>query len=234
MDTLSFLRRVLPSEGLYCVASFEEGNPKPRHGYFDSVEKLAKVSLALNSRGQNTYYAISTFHTKEGRRKQDNVQLTKVLAIDVDCGIGKNGKPKPFATASEGARALVKFVQDVGLPMPVIVSSGNGLHTYWVMDDAVAPDRWKPLANALKSACIQYGFTPDIGVTGDSARILRPVGCTNPRGGKVATILKDAPNVDYDTLWQILSPFASGSSYEPPAEHTRTNTLLDEIGRAHV
>ena len=162
MDTLSFLRRVLPTEGLYCVASFEDGHPAPRHGFFSTVEELAKVSLALNSRGQNTYYAISTFQTKEGRRKQDNVQLTKVLAIDVDCGIGKNGKPKPFPNASEGARALVKFVQDVGLPMPMIVSSGNGLHTYWVMTEAVTPAQWKPLADALKSACVSHGFTPDI------------------------------------------------------------------------
>ena len=101
MDTLSFFQRVLPTEGLYCIASFEGDNPKPRHGYFDSVEQLAKVALALNSRGQNTYYAISTFTEK--RRKQEFVAKTKVLAIDVDCGIGKNGKPKPFKDASEGA-----------------------------------------------------------------------------------------------------------------------------------
>lgn len=233
MDTLNFLQRVLPSEGLYCIASFEDGNPKPRHGYFDSVEKLAKVSLALNSRGQNTYYAISTFLTKEGRRKQDNVQLTKVLAIDVDCGIGKNGKPKPFANASEGARALVAFVQTVGLPMPMIVSSGNGLHTYWVLTDAVTPTQWKPLANALKTACIQHGFTPDIGVTGDNARILRPIGCTNPKGGKTATVLRDAPDVEYDTLWQVLLPFATSAPYELPAQPARSSTLLDAMAVKH-
>jgi len=95
MDTLNFLQRVLPTEGWYCVASFEGDNPKPRHGYFDSVDKLAKVIVALNGRGMNTYYSISTF--KEKRRLKENVQLTKVLAIDVDCGIGKNGKPKALS-----------------------------------------------------------------------------------------------------------------------------------------
>lgn len=231
MDTLSFFQRVLPSEGLYCIASFEGENPAPRHGYFDSVEKLAQVALALNSRGQNTYYAISTFTEK--RRKQEFVERTKVLAIDVDCGIGKNGKPKPFADASEGAKALVAFVKDVGLPMPMIVSSGNGLHVYWILDTAIAPAQWKPLANALKAACMDKGFTPDIGVTGDNARILRPIGCVNPKGGKTATLIRDAQDVTYNQLWSILEPYTHGSSYEPPVQQTRSNSLLDAMAVKH-
>lgn len=231
MDTLRFFQRVLPSEGLYCIASFEGDNPAPRHGYFDSVEKLAQVALALNSRGQNTYYGISTFTEK--RRKQEFVERTKVLAIDVDCGIGKNGKPKPFIDASEGAKALIAFVKDVGLPMPMIVSSGNGLHVYWILDAAVAPAQWKPLASALKAACLEKGFTPDIGVTGDSARILRPIGCVNPKGGKTAVLLRDAPDVTYNQLWAVLEPFTHGSSYELPAQPTRNNTLLDNLAVKH-
>jgi hypothetical protein len=231
MDTLRFFQRVLPSEGLYCIASFEGDNPAPRHGYFDSVEKLAQVALALNSRGQNTYYGISTFTEK--RRKQEFVERTKVLAIDVDCGIGKNGKPKPFIDASEGAKALIAFVKDVGLPMPMIVSSGNGLHVYWILDTAVAPAQWKPLASALKAACLEKGFTPDIGVTGDSARILRPIGCVNPKGGKTAVLLRDAPDVTYNQLWAVLEPFTHGSSYELPAQPTRNSTLLDNLAVKH-
>ena len=231
MDTLRFFQRVLPSEGLYCIASFEGDNPAPRHGYFDSVEKLAQVALALNSRGQNTYYGISTFTEK--RRKQEFVERTKVLAIDVDCGIGKNGKPKPFIDASEGAKALIAFVKDVGLPMPMIVSSGNGLHVYWILDTAVAPAQWKPLASALKAACLDKGFTPDIGVTGDSARILRPIGCVNPKGGKTAVLLRDADDVTYNQLWAVLEPFTHGSSYELPAQPTRNSTLLDNLAVKH-
>ena len=231
MDTLSFFQRVLPSEGLYCIASFEGDNPAPRHGYFDSVEKLAQVAQALNDRGQNTYYAISTFTEK--RRKQEFVERTKVLAIDVDCGIGKNGKAKPFVDAKEGAKALVTFVQAVGLPMPMIVSSGNGLHVYWILTDAVAPAQWKPLANALKEACVANGFTPDIGVTGDSARILRPIGCVNPKGGRTATLIRDAQDVTYAQLWSVLEKFAGSSSYEPPVGQTRTNSLLDNLAVKH-
>jgi hypothetical protein len=156
-----------------------------------------------------------------------------VLAIDVDCGIGKNGKPKPFIDASEGAKALIAFVKDVGLPMPMIVSSGNGLHVYWILDTAIAPEQWKPLASALKAACLDKGFTPDIGVTGDSARILRPIGCVNPKGGKTAVLLRDAPDVTYNQLWSVLEPFTHGSSYELPAQPTRNSTLLDNLAVKH-
>jgi hypothetical protein len=231
MDTLSFLQRVLPTEGWYCVASFEGDNPKPRHGYFDSVEKLAKVIVALNGRGMNTYYSISTF--KEKRRLKENVQLTKVLAIDVDCGIGKNGKPKPFPNASEGAKALVAFVKATGLPMPMMISSGNGIHVYWILDEAIAPEQWNPLAHALKAACLKHNFTPDIGVTGDSARILRPVGCVNPFGGKTATFIRDTQEVSYAQLWSILEPYTSGSPYEPPERKQSTSKLLDALAVKH-
>ena len=231
MDTLNFLKRVLPSEGLYCVASFEEGNHVPRHGYFDSVEKLAQVALALNSRGQNTYYAISTY--KEKRRKQEFVDRTKVVAIDVDCGVAKNGKPKPFPNAGEGAKALVAFVKASGLPMPMIVSSGNGLHVYWILTEAVEPNQWLPLAHALKAACVAHNFTPDIGVTGDNARILRPIGCVNPHGGKTATLVRDAADVTYDQLWTILSPYTSGSSYELPQQQRTGSKLLDSLAVKH-
>jgi len=231
MDTLNFLQRVLPTEGWYCVASFEGDNPKPRHGYFDSVDKLAKVIVALNGRGMNTYYSISTF--KEKRRLKENVQLTKVLAIDVDCGIGKNGKPKPFPNASEGAKALVAFVKAAGLPMPMMVSSGNGIHVYWILDEAVAPEQWNPLAHALKAACLKHNFTPDIGVTGDSARILRPVGCVNPFGGKTATFIRDTQDVSYAQLWTILEPYTAGSPYEPPERKQSTSKLLDALAVKH-
>jgi hypothetical protein len=231
MDTLKFFQRVLPSEGLYCIASFEGDHPAPRHGYFDSVEKLAKVAQGLDSRGQNTYYAISTYTDK--KRTQDNVHLTKVLAIDVDCGIGKNGKPKPYKDASEGARALVKFVQDSGLPMPMIVSSGNGLHVYWILTEALPPKEWKQLAAALKAACIENNFTPDIGVTGDSARILRPIGCKNPRGGNTAKLIRDSVDVTYDDMWSVLSRFTTSSSYELPKERTTKSTLLDSLAVKH-
>ena len=86
MDTLEFLKRVLPIEGFYVTTVINKDGR--RQGFFDSVEELAQVCERLDSTGNNTYFAISSFLQK-GNRKQDNVKATKVVAIDVDCGEGK-------------------------------------------------------------------------------------------------------------------------------------------------
>jgi len=175
MDTLNFLQRVLPSEGFFVTTVINtDGN---KQGFFSTVEELAKAVVGLDQRGNNTYFAISSFLEK-GSRKQENVKLTKVLVLDVDCGEGK-----PFPSWKEGLKALGKFITDVGLPKPMIVHSGNGLHVYWVLDRELPPDEWKPLAEALKAATIAKGFDVDAGLTANSALVLRPIGTHNPKNG---------------------------------------------------
>ena len=102
MDTLGFLQRVLPSEGYYVSIVV---NPDGRkQGFFQTVEELATACTRLDRAGNNTYFAISSFCTKENR-KQENVNRTKVIAIDVDCGDGK-----PFADWREGLKALQDYI----------------------------------------------------------------------------------------------------------------------------
>jgi len=147
MNTLEFLQRVLPSEGFYVTTVI---NPDGRRqGFFESVDELAKVCTRLDQTNNNTYFAISAFKQK-GNRKQDNVRATKVVAIDVDCGEGK-----PFPSWKEGLVTLGNFVEELSLPKPMIVHSGNGLHVYWVLTEELDPEDWKPLAEAMKQADIK-------------------------------------------------------------------------------
>lgn len=184
MDTLNFLQRVLPSEGFFVTTVINpDGN---KQGFFSTVEELAKATVGLDQRGNNTYFAISTFLEK-GSRKQENVRATKVLALDVDCG-----DTKPFPSWKEGLKALGKFVKDADLPKPMIVHSGNGLHVYWVLDRELPPTEWKPLAEALKAATAAHKFDVDAGLTANSALVLRPVGTHNPKNGKEVALLLDA------------------------------------------
>ena len=67
------------------------------------------------------------FFLYKGNRKQENVNKTKVIAIDVDCCDGK-----PFADWREGLKALQDYIVRMKLPKPMVVGSGNGLHVYWV------------------------------------------------------------------------------------------------------
>jgi hypothetical protein len=199
MDTLNFLQRVLPSAGFYVTTVI---NPDGRRqGFFATVEELAKAVTGLDQRGNNTYFAISAF-VEKGNRKQENVRATKVIALDVDCGDGK-----PYPTWKEGLAATGQFIQQMGLPKPLVIHSGNGLHVYWVLTEELEPLRWKPLAEAIKAAAKDKGFEIDPAVPADSARVLRPVGTTNPKSGTQVRMLIDAQPVIVEQLAACLSAY---------------------------
>ena len=197
MDTLSFLQRVLPSEGFY-VTTVINADAKPRQGYFSTVDDLAKAVLALDANGDNTYYALSAF-TEKGNRKQTNVRAIKVVAFDVDCGADK-----PYPSWREGLLALGDFTKKFSLPKPMVVHSGNGLHVYWVLDNEATPDEWRPVAEAMKTSAISSGFEIDPAVPADSARVLRPIGTHNPKSGTVVKLLIDATPTTLAVLQQAL------------------------------
>lgn len=220
MNTLNFLQRVLPSEGFYVTTVI---NPDGRRqGFFATVEELAKAVTGLDQRGNNTYFAISAFAEK-GNRKQENVRATKVIALDVDCG-----ENKPFSTWREGLQALGKFVAELHLPKPMIVHSGNGLHVYWVLTEELASARWKPLAEAMKAAAKDKNFEIDPTVPADSARVLRPVGTTNPKGNHLVKLLLDAPDTTVEALAASLSAYMVAHPVSLPRP-TTTSALAQAL-----
>tara|TARA_Y100000593_G_scaffold18913_2_gene37686 strand:+ start:7034 stop:9871 length:2838 start_codon:yes stop_codon:yes gene_type:complete len=215
MDTIEFLKRVLPSEGYYVSIVI---NPSGRQqGFFQSIEELAKACIRLDKAGNNTYFAISSFIQK-GNRKQENVNKTKVLAIDVDCGKGK-----PYADWKKGLQALNTFIEKTKLPTPMIVSSGNGLHIYWILTEELEPEDWKPIANALKTSAIDKGFNIDAGLTSNNALVLRPVGTHNPKNGKQVKLLLDAKPVSVASLQERLKNYID---YVPRGDKARSSSLL--------
>jgi hypothetical protein len=212
MNTLNFLQRVLPSAGFYVTTVIN--SDARRQGFFATVEELAKAVVGLDQRGDNTYFAISAFAEK-GNRKQENVRATKVIALDVDCGDNK-----PFLTWKEGLLALSKFVQEMRLPKPLVVYSGNGLHVYWVLTEELAPAQWRPLAEAMKAAAKDKGFAIDPAVPADNARVLRPVGTKNPKGGNIVKLLIDGP----DTAPEVLAAALSAYMVAHPVSQSRSTT----------
>lgn len=191
MNTLEFLQRILPTSGFY--AFFATGKDRiPHQKLYGSIEELAEACLDYDKRGVNAYYGISSYQTIHNRT-QENIHATKVIPVDVDCGPGK-----PYATQAEAAQALLKFVQVNKLPPPMVVSSGGGLHGYWLLTAEVDQTAWKEVAFALRDAAIQQGFYIDTGKTGDGACVLRPAGCSNykldsPRPVRVVSVGAPTP-----------------------------------------
>lgn len=197
MDTKTFLERVLPTSGEYAVCVI--GARGTKHGWFPDVDKLASVAGGLSKQGENVYYAVASFDGQKHRR-HENVQRLKALYLDIDCGDGK-----PYPDWKEGVKALGIFIKSSGLPQPMVVSSGRGLHVYWTLTEELTREEWQPLADGLKALTVKHGLQADPAVTADSARILRPVGTINPKNGATVMLLRDAPPVDP----AVLAPFLS-------------------------
>ena len=202
MNTLEFLKRVLPSSGVYFRAVIANG--QVFHHWFESVEHLAEACLDADKQGQNTYYAISAYKEEvkslaTKQRTAENVSATKVIALDIDCG-----EKKPYADAQEAIAELEKFVTDKGLPQPMVVFSGGGLHVYFLLSHQLPPEEWVPIATAMKSAALNSGLGIDKTITGDRARILRPINTNNPKHDKKVLFICDGVPTDPIELQKIL------------------------------
>jgi hypothetical protein len=142
-------------------------------------------------------------------RSQQNAVALKALFLDIDAkGADKGG----YDSLSEAATALQEFITEVDLPKPTaIVTSGGGLHAYFVFDRALTVTAWQELSYALAEAAKAHGLRADVQVTIDAARILRvpysrnwkldaarPVGLARDRVGDVYTV---------DRLARSLEPY---------------------------
>lgn len=216
MNTLDFLKRVLPSEGIY-VAVLIRGKTT-RQLFFQTVEELANAVQQGDAKEIDAYYAISSFK-EEGSRKFDNAHLTQVVAMDIDCGEGKQ-----YADWKEGLKAFGAFAAKVNTPAPMIVLSGGGLHVYWCLSEALRPEEWKPLADGMKALALNNGLAIDPTVTGDISRILRPTQTHNYKGDtpRPVKLLLDAAPVDPDHLRSLVPEHVS----VPAVNRQATNSKL--------
>ena len=163
-----FLEVVLPSQGNYCIFTLR-GGKEPKQKFFENgaLEDTYKYIEKLKEQPVDIYFALSSF---EGfsRKAQESLYL-KSLFLDIDVGKASNS----YDTKTEAWEALIKFVEDTGLPGPVVVDSGNGLHVYWILKEAITVDEWKPYATSLLKLCQQHKLIIDPAVPADAARVLR-------------------------------------------------------------
>tara|TARA_R110000823_G_scaffold52350_1_gene129543 strand:+ start:2728 stop:5613 length:2886 start_codon:yes stop_codon:yes gene_type:complete len=174
MNTKQFLGTVLGAEGYYCVAGFKDGNVIQK--FYSSLDAVAETAVNFDLEGRDAYFALSTF-VEDTNRKTVNVRQLKTFFLDIDCG-----GSKPYATQHSALLALREFYLKYGLPRPIVVNSGYGLHVYWVLDKPCTREEWLPVANSLKAACLQDGLEIDASITSDAARILRVPNTHNFKG----------------------------------------------------
>jgi len=163
-----FLEAVLPSQGNYCIFTLTDGKPKTRFAENGSIDDAVKFIEAFEQQPPaNIYFALSSF---DGfNRKADESIYLKSFFLDLDVGKVANS----YETKDKAYIGLDKFIEATGLPGPVVVDSGNGLHVYWILEEAIETSVWKPYAEKFKDLCHQHGLIIDPAVPTDAARVLR-------------------------------------------------------------
>jgi hypothetical protein len=193
-----FFSTVLSSEGMPCVARLVHGGKK---SYFEHVvyESIADMCDALDTtdfRTHNYYFCISTLASpsivtadaegKEVRRVrvQKNMLRSRAFVLDIDIR-DKEGFYRNMEDALEG----VDSVRDAfGLPDPILVDSGFGLHVYWPMMEGIDSVEWSKIAAKFKKAIsvVAPEVVADGSRVSDQAGVLRIPNSFNLKGEDVA------------------------------------------------
>ncbi len=191
----AFFEAVLPPHGHYCLFL---GATKA-HRWAETIDELVALTEAQGT-AQGVYFATSSF-TDPTTRKQDNVALLKALRLDIDAGAAKFERDPDgtYPSQRDALIAFAAFAKTTTTPS-LIVSSGAGLHIYYVLREAVAPAEWIPLAEALKAQCKELGLKADPSVTCDTARVLRPPGTLHKSGDAVRVLKDTGRTFDVETL----------------------------------
>lgn len=176
ITTLEFLRLVVPEEGEKFI-SIDAGSGTWKDRWAgETHEEMAALIERQSGRPVNIYHANATFLNVEDGRKQANAAFLKALWLDLDV---QKKKGPSYDTQLDALKEAKRFVEDAGVPKPtIIMSSGMGVHVYWVFDQAIEASRWQPMADALKALTKKHDLLVDLSVISDKARVLRPAGTT--------------------------------------------------------
>ena len=162
------------------------------------------------SKGRDVYFGVAKFET-DLNRKKENVKDLKAFWLDLDCGEAKaevnpkTNRPDGYIDQIEGLQALQDFCKLIGLPKPLLVNSGRGIHAYWPLTKPISREEWEPVANRLNELCVLHNLYVDASVF-EIARVLRVPGTLNFKDNppKPVEVISDAPDVDYETFKNLL------------------------------
>lgn len=193
MKAMDFIDSVVPRGGTYCIVGIRDKKLKLQK-FAQTLEDVKQLISESVKQGNNTYFGLASF--KDGSsRTQANTSEIKSFFLDIDCGDeAKFEKGVGYVHKSDGYAELQKFIDDTGLPRPIIVDSGGGWHAYWVLDTAISVDKWQPLAEKFKKLCQKRKLFIDPAVPADSARVLRVPNTINVAYGIKAQII-DPENI---------------------------------------
>lgn len=198
MSDFDLLSAVQPEGGWFAVVGISNSG-RVKQQFAESREEFDELVEQLLDEKRNVFFGVAKYKDDSARTKS-NVQALRALWVDIDCGEGKDYPDQPTAFT-----ALRKFVKTVGLPKPIVVNSGRGLHVYWPTKQDMDRAQWEALASRLHKICETQGLHADPSCF-EAARILRVPGTYNFKGEDplpVSVLVQGEPT-DVDELFTIL------------------------------
>jgi hypothetical protein len=199
MDTLEFLQTVLPEDGIKYLALIDPKTGRPAHKPYENLIDMAKAVEEYDAKPVQVYHACGAYKEpfvevdgKKRWRVKENQFKAKAFWLDVDCGLVKSEKGEGYPTKKDALVAIKQLCGKTGLPAPLIIDSGNGLHIYWPLTKAISSSTWIKIANRFKAVTIHLGLIADPTATADFARVLRPVGSTNKKKELKTVVAKNS------------------------------------------
>lgn len=243
MNTLDFFRAILPGDGTYFLAVIDKATGRVGHRSFSSLDEMAQTVTKYNANPNiNVYHACAAYKApfvevddKKKYRDPSNWAGAKAFWIDIDCGDEKAAKGDGYLTKREGAVAVIEFCNKVGLPHPMMVDSGNGVHCYWPLSKTLNPDTWRKMAAAFKAVLAHHGVLADPTCTADLSRILRPVGGLNRKSDepKEVKCVKEGSVVEPEVFAKILQEQIRQFAISPEQPRKLDDDLNDDL-TAHL
>lgn len=227
MDTATFFSKILPSGGIKVLAELVPYTDKKtgktldgwRYKTFESFEAMAEAAAQFDSAGRNVYHAChgyNDWYMDEARNKKRirtavNVTTCRSLFDDID--VAKPDKDT-YATTKEAMTAVRAMVKAVGLPAPLVVYSGGGVHLYWPLTTDIDPGAWLELSALKRRITAHFGLKVDRAVDMDLARVLRPIGATNRKYEHKPTVeaKNDPPATDPVVLHDIMAKYITANN----------------------
>lgn len=216
-----FYRAVLPGQGVYAL--FE--GPRKRHVWCDSIDALTRQTEKRITQS-DLYFATASFATPT-ERTIANALYRRAFCFDIDAGAAKFEKhgDKVYPSQSDAVTALMRWVSSSNIRPAWVVSSGAGLHAYFLLNEDTAVAAWLPVAKALKAMALAQGLRIDPAVTSDAARILRPPGTLHNSGATVTVLASGDQTYTLDRLAAATAGFAPSPA---PVREKSANAIFLE------
>jgi len=222
METLEFFKWLLPTSGKVVLGLLQpEGWFKNRD--YDTIEEAAAAAKQFDTTDAQVYMAVHTFKDwysndkgKPQIRTQGNVAACRALYDDFDAD---PNKATAYDTKAEALAGVVQLAKALRLT-PSVVDSGGGYHMYIHFDENISEDEWNELADLKRRVTTHLELKSDRSVDKDSARVLRPVGCTNKKKDYAThlpvTLLKQGKTYSVDVVRNSLLAFINDNDVKLP------------------